>query len=69
MSTKNFSRWILAFSLALGAAGIFGYKTIMVNQGQPVCTQQAKEGQDKKLKSSIPMWESLSSHLIMQSRN
>ena len=69
MSTKNFSKWILAVSLAMGAVGIYGYKTVIINQGQPVCTQQAKEGQDKKTKSSVPMWESLSSHLIMQSRN
>jgi len=52
----------------MGAVGVYGYKTVIVNQGQPVCTQQAKEGQDKK-QSSVPMWESLSSHLIMESRN
>lgn len=69
MNTKNFRKWILGIALALSAAGIFGYRTIVVNQDQSVCTEQLKEGQDKKLKSSAPMWESLSSHLILQSRN
>jgi hypothetical protein len=69
MSTKTYRKWILAISLALGIAGIFGYKSIIVQQEQSVCKEQIKEGQDKKAESSVPIWESLSSHLIMESRN
>ena len=69
MSTKNFKQWILAASLALGVTGIYGYTTIMVNNGQEICKEQIKEGQDKKADTNIPMWESLSRHLIIESRN
>jgi hypothetical protein len=69
MSTKNFRKWILALSLGLGIAGFYGYRSIVVNQEQSVCKEQVKEGQDKKIDASAPIWESLSSHLIMQSRN
>jgi hypothetical protein len=40
-----------------------------VNNEQEICREQGKEGQEKKAKSTLPMWESLSSHLIMESRN
>jgi hypothetical protein len=69
MSTRNLKQWILAAGLAIGILGIFGYQTIMVKNEQDICREQGKEGQDKKEKSTIPMWESLSSHLIMESRN
>ncbi len=69
MSTKNFKHWILAASLALGVMGIYGFTTIMDNNGQAICLEQVKEGQDKKADADMPMWESLSRHLIIESRN
>ncbi len=68
MSTKNFRQWMLAMVMALSIVGIYGYRTI-VKERQEICVIQTKEGQEKKLKSSaLPMWESLSRHLIMDSR-
>ncbi len=69
MSTKNFKHWILAASLALGVMGIYGFKTIVDNNGQEICIEQVKEGQDKKADTNMPMWESVSRHLIIESRN
>jgi hypothetical protein len=69
MSTKNVKHWILAASLALGVMGIYGFKTMMGKNGQEICIEQGKEGQDKKADANMPMWESLSRHLIIESRN
>jgi hypothetical protein len=55
--------------MALGVMGIYGFKTIMNNNGQEICQEQVKEGQDKKTDADMPMWESLSRHLIIKSRN
>ena len=69
MSTKNLKQWVLATALAIAVLGIYGYQARIVNNDQEICREQGKEGQDKKAKSAIPMWESLSSHLILESRN
>ena len=69
MNTKNLKHWILAASLALGVMGIYGFTSIMGNNGQEICIEQVKEGQDKKADADMPMWESLSRHLIIESRN
>jgi hypothetical protein len=69
MSTKNLKQWILATGLVIAVLGIYGYQARIVNNEQEICREQGKEGQEKKAKSTMPMWESLSSHLIMESRN
>jgi hypothetical protein len=69
MRHLNFRNWIIAGGLALCSAGVLGYHSKTVKTGEEICKEQGKEQQDKKLKTSLPMWESISRHLIMAGRN
>ena len=69
MRLKQIRIWVIAGSLAICTIGAWGYKANKTNVAEEVCKEQGKEQPVKKLNSSLPMWESISRHLIMAGNN
>lgn len=65
MNRKQTIRYFLAGILIISVLGFFSWKTIQSRALQEeVCVTESGEKPDRKVKTGLPMWESLSRHLI-----
>ncbi len=65
MTRKGKGRWMMTGILIISMLAVFGYRAAQgpANR-QETCKSAGKEQGDQKVKSGLPMWESLSRHLI-----
>lgn len=65
MARRRMAGWIFASLLIISALAFFGYRNAAIGAtGEEVCTTGTKEKTEQKVKTAMPMWESLSRHLI-----
>ncbi len=65
MARRRMAGWIFASLLIISTLAFFGYRNIAIGDtGKEVCTTGTKEKTEQKVKTAMPMWESLSRHLI-----
>jgi hypothetical protein len=59
------ARWMIAGVLIISALAVFGYRTAQSSGvREEIRIQEGKERNEQKVKTGLPMWESLSRHLI-----
>lgn len=58
-------RWAIAGILIISILSIFSYRSVNrpANPGE-ICASEATDKNEQKVKTALPMWESLSRHLI-----
>jgi hypothetical protein len=65
MNRKQTLRYFVAGVLIFSMLGFFSWKTLQSRaQPEDVCVTESQEKPDRKVKTGLPMWESLSRHLI-----
>lgn len=65
MVRKGKSRWMIAGILIISMLFIFRYRSAQYRADVEEASKTAcKEQSEQKVKSGLPMWESLSRHLI-----
>lgn len=65
MLRKGKSRWMITGLLIISMIAAFGYRVAQHPvDPQETCRSTCKEQSEQKVKSGLPMWESLSRHLI-----
>jgi predicted negative regulator of RcsB-dependent stress response len=65
MNPRQSIRYVVAGVLIISVLGIFSWKTFQSRARQEeLCATEAQEKPDRKVKTGLPMWESLSRHLI-----
>jgi hypothetical protein len=64
MARRRIAGWIFASLLIISVLAFFGYRNATLTTGEEVCTTGTKEKTEQKVKTAMPMWESLSRHLI-----
>jgi hypothetical protein len=65
MKRQQLYRYIIAGILIFSVLGIFSWKTFQSRSPQDaVCVSESQEKPVRKVKTGLPMWESLSRHLI-----
>jgi hypothetical protein len=65
MKRMQITRYIVAGALIFSILGAFSWKTFQSRaQQDEVCVSESQEKPVRKVKTGLPMWESLSRHLI-----
>ncbi len=65
MKTKSYLKWILLGLLLLSSVAFYSYNRKSNTRNENIlCSERCKEVEDKKTQSDMPIWETLSRHLI-----
>jgi hypothetical protein len=65
MKTKSYLRWILLGLVIMSSVALYSYARKSNSRNDKIlCSERCKEIEDKKIQSDMPIWETLSRHLI-----
>jgi hypothetical protein len=65
MKSLDKVRWMMVTMLIIMALGFAAYRSGQVTRSKAeMCSTNGKESDSPKMRTALPMWESLSRHLI-----